>query len=78
MSKDTKRVPKSQEEKYRSAYLGDRCYGHLFPILRQLKTQLDRRLVETFLGLVDSPPIQPTPTPDPELAPGTAPATAAP
>jgi hypothetical protein len=39
---------------------------------------VNRYGMETFLGLVDSPPIQPTPTPDPELAPGTAPATAAP
>lgn len=52
MNKDTKRRPKVQEAKFRSEYLSDRCYGHLYPILRQLKSKIDRRLVETFLGLV--------------------------
>ncbi len=40
------------EQDNNSAYLQDRCYQFLLSFLVILDAYLDRRLVETFLGLV--------------------------
>jgi hypothetical protein len=43
---------KQQAHSYQSTVLSDRCYYFLRPILEELHTKLDRRLVNTFLQLV--------------------------
>jgi hypothetical protein len=50
MSKHTQIQPKEQENA--SAYVQDLCYQFLLSLLVTLDAYLDRRLVETFLGLV--------------------------
>lgn len=50
MSKHTQINPKEQENY--SAYLQDLCYQFLLSLLVTLDAYIDRRLVETFLGLV--------------------------
>ena len=52
MSKHTEQARKKQENGFRSAYLCDRLYIHLHPLLAQLNLRLDRRLVSNLLGLV--------------------------
>ena len=52
MNKDNRQKLKRQESIHRSAYLADRCYSYLKDLLKQLKTKMDRRLVQTFLSLV--------------------------
>jgi hypothetical protein len=52
MNKHTETGAKKQEVRWRSAYLCDRCYYHLRPVLEQLHLHLDRRLVNNLLGLV--------------------------
>lgn len=52
MAKDTRVLSKAQDHALHSAYLGDRLYGFLRSLLIELDAHLDRRLVETFLGLV--------------------------
>jgi len=46
------RYPYTQEPKYRSANLADRCYIHLKGLLIQLKVRMDWRMVQTFLSQV--------------------------
>jgi hypothetical protein len=50
MSKHTQ-IERKEQENY-SAYLQDLCYQFLLSLLVSLDAYLDRRLVETFLGLV--------------------------
>lgn len=52
MNKDNSRRRKKQESIHRSSYLADRCYFHLKTLLVQMNSRLDRRLVQTFLGIV--------------------------
>jgi hypothetical protein len=52
MNKHTESEQKKQESNFRSAYLADRCYFYLRPLLEQLHQRLDRRLVNNLLGLV--------------------------
>lgn len=52
MDKHTQVLKKAQGFAVHSAYLGDRLYGFLLSLLVELDANLDRRLVETFLGLV--------------------------
>lgn len=52
MAKDTQSQAKTQGVAAYSAYLADRVYAYLLHLLMELDLQLDRRLVETFLGLV--------------------------
>jgi len=52
MAKHTQTQAKKQGFRAYSAYVGDRVYDFLLSILVELDANLDRRLVETFLGLV--------------------------
>lgn len=52
MNKHTQTSTKRQGFSAYSAYLGDRVYDYLRSLLVELNFDLDRRLVETFLGLV--------------------------
>lgn len=52
MAKHTQNQGKVQGYQAYSAYLGDRVYHYLYSLLVELDANLDRRLVETFLGLV--------------------------
>ena len=52
MDKLTQNLQKGQGFSIYSAYLGDRVYEFLLSLLVELDAYLDRRLVETFLGLV--------------------------
>jgi len=52
MGKHTQTHTKKQGYRAYAAYLGDRVYGFLVSLLVELDANLDRRLVETFLGLV--------------------------
>lgn len=52
MDKHTQTTAKRQGYAVYSAYLGDRVYGFLQSLLVELDFHLDRRLVETLLGLV--------------------------
>jgi hypothetical protein len=52
MDKHTQNLSKAQGFATYSAYLGDRVYDFLHSLLVELDADLDRRLVETFLGLV--------------------------
>lgn len=52
MFKGKRKEPNQQEPIYQSHVLSDRCYYFLRPILEELHTLLDRRLVNTFLQLV--------------------------
>jgi len=52
MGKHTQTDTKRQGDRVYAAYLGDRVYGFLLSLLVELDANLDRRLVETFLGLV--------------------------
>jgi hypothetical protein len=52
MGKHTQTQAKTQGYRTYSAYLGDRVYQFLRSLLVELDANLDRRLVETFLGLV--------------------------
>lgn len=52
MDKNTQTRHKAQVFTSYSAYLADRVYDYLLSLLVELDANLDRRLVETFLGLV--------------------------
>lgn len=52
MDKHTQTIAKRQGYQAYSAYLGDRMYEFLRSLLIELDFHLDRRLVETLLGLV--------------------------
>jgi hypothetical protein len=52
MNKDTTSLSRGQESKYQGEVLGEMCYRFVQPLLKQLNTKLDRRLVQTFLDLM--------------------------
>ena len=52
MYKHTQSLPKAQVFASYSAYLADRVHAFLLNLLIELNRNMDRRLVETFLGLV--------------------------
>ncbi len=52
MFEDTPKAPSTQPSADRAALLADACYAFLKPLPLELHTTLDRRLVQTLLGLV--------------------------
>lgn len=52
MKKDTSSSSRGQEATQQAEVLSDMCYRFVQPLLKQLKEQLDRRLVQSFLDLM--------------------------
>jgi hypothetical protein len=52
MNKDSKERVREQEHRQRSGELEQKCFEFLYGLLAGLDSCLDRRLVETFVGLV--------------------------